>query len=546
MINASAAIDQASTGQPKGKPTVRRNAHLFAWFSLLLGAAAGTWLQFQSTQSIRFLTPFTPIAFGAIISLLVIIAGVKNGQRERSLLFQAKEAESQRTVASLQIQLADSRNVAESMREGRGEASEHLSRLEEANGKLRAELDQMKQAEKNLWQRRQELESSKTVLELHVQERTGELQKLQRRYELILNSAGEGICGLDLEGKASFVNPAVARITGWTIEELVGKTEEEIFGKNGKQENGSDNHSSGERTFCRKDGTCLPVEYEKTPIHENGRQLGTVLVFKDISERKRVEEAISQKAAELSRSNAELEQFAFVASHDLQEPLRKIQAFGDRLKNKIKGEMAPEALDYLERMQSASARMRTLTNDLLTFSRVIRRSEPFVRVDTGAVIKGVLTDLEMRIEKSGAKVEVCDLPVVEADPMQMHQLLLNLLTNALKFQPAGGIPVVKISSRLFSSASGEQFCELNVQDNGIGFEEKYLEKMFAVFQRLHGRNEYEGTGVGLAVCRRITDRHHGTITGKSQLGQGAAFLAVLLLRQAKEKNSVCAIFRNPA
>ena len=128
----------------------------------------------------------------------------------------------------------------------------------------------------------------------------------------------------------------------------------------------------------------------------------------------------------------------------------------------------------------------------------------------------------------------------------MHQLLLNLLTNALKFQPAGGIPVVKISSRLFSSASGEQFCELNVQDNGIGFEEKYLEKMFAVFQRLHGRNEYEGTGVGLAVCRRITDRHHGTITGKSQLGQGAAFLAALPLRQPKEKNSACAIFPNPA
>jgi len=175
-------------------------------------------------------------------------------------------------------------------------------------------------------------------------------------------------------GRATFVNPAVARITGWTIDELIGKTEEQIFGKNGNNGKGTESHGSGERIFHRKDGTCLPVEYEKTPIHENGRELGTVLVFKDISERKRVEEAIAQKAAELSRSNAELEQFAFVASHDLQEPLRKIQAFGDRLKIKIKGELAPEALDYLERMQSASARMRTLINDLLTFSRVIRRS----------------------------------------------------------------------------------------------------------------------------------------------------------------------------
>src|SRR5207302_154002 len=169
--------------------------------------------------------------------------------------------------------------------------------------------------------------------------------------------------------------------------------EGEIFGTNGATAGGASNsRASGERIFQRRDRTCLPMEYEKTLIHENGRELGAVLVFKNISERKRVEEAITQKAAELARSNAELEQFAFVASHDLQEPLRKIQAFGDRLRTKIKGEIAPEALDYLERMQSASARMRTLINDLLTFSRVIRRSEPFVPVELSSVIKGVLMD----------------------------------------------------------------------------------------------------------------------------------------------------------
>jgi light-regulated signal transduction histidine kinase (bacteriophytochrome) len=185
-------------------------------------------------------------------------------------------------------------------------------------------------------------------------------------------------------------------------------------------------------------------------------------------------------------------------------------------------------------MQNASARMRTLINDLLAFSRVIRRTEPFVSVDLAVVTKGVLGDLEVRIEKSGAKVQIGDLPVIEADPMQMHQLLLNLLSNALKFQPPGGIPVVKVRSRKFSALSGEQFCEITVEDNGIGFEEKYLEKMFAVFQRLHGRSEYEGTGVGLAVCRRITDRHHGTITARSQLGKGAAFVVTLPTRQEKE------------
>jgi len=378
------------------------------------------------------------------------------------------------------------------------------------------------------------LESSKTVLELHVQERTGELQKFQQRYELILNSAGEGICGLDTEGRAAFVNPAASKITGLPIAELIGKNEEQIFGDVvGKSVNSTEGRNCGERIIQRKDGRRVPVEYEKTPIQENGRALGAVLVFKDISLRKQVEDAIAQKAAELARSNAELEQFAFVASHDLQEPLRKIQAFGDRLKAKINGDLGPEAQDYLQRMQSAAARMRTLINDLLAFSRVIRRSEAFVLVDLATVAKGVLGDLEMSLEKSGGRVELDELPRLEADPVQMHQLLLNLVGNALKFQPPGGKPIVKIKSRIITPLSGEQLCEITVEDNGIGFEEKYLEKMFAVFQRLHGRSEYEGTGVGLAVCRRIADRHHGTVTARGELGRGATFIVTLPLRQSK-------------
>jgi light-regulated signal transduction histidine kinase (bacteriophytochrome) len=197
--------------------------------------------------------------------------------------------------------------------------------------------------------------------------------------------------------------------------------------------------------------------------------------------------------------------------------------------------MPTDAGQYLERMQNAAARMRKLIDDLLTFSRVIRSSEPFVPVDLGAMTKEVLGDLELRIEKTGARVEVATLATIEADPMQMRQLLLNLIANALKFQPEGAVPVVKIHSRTFHSVAGEELCELSVEDNGIGFEEKYLEKIFAVFQRLHGRTEYEGTGVGLAVCRRITDRHCGTITARSQLGRGATFVVTLPVHQSKQK-----------
>ena len=336
----------------------------------------------------------------------------------------------------------------------------------------------------------------------------------------------------------------------------MGKTEQEIFGLNGSGAQAVlAERPSGECVFRHKDGTRFPVEFVKTPIRENEQIVGAVLVFKDIAERKQVEETLAQKAqkaAELARSNAELEQFAFVASHDLQEPLRKIQAFGDRLKTKCNGALAADAVDYLERMQSAATRMRALIDDLLAFSRAIRSVEPFVPVNLGVITKEVLGDLEVRIEKSGARVEVGDLPTIEADPMQMRQLLLNLIGNSLKFQPPGATPVVKVEARIMGRASSsdtaflrqvpapceqasalEQFCEIRVQDNGIGFDEKYTDKIFAVFQRLHGRNEYEGTGVGLAVCRRIADRHHGTIIAKSKLGQGATFIVTLPIAPPK-------------
>jgi light-regulated signal transduction histidine kinase (bacteriophytochrome) len=192
-------------------------------------------------------------------------------------------------------------------------------------------------------------------------------------------------------------------------------------------------------------------------------------------------------------------------------------------------------------MQSAAARMQTLINDLLTFSRVISTTQPFVPVELGQVTREVLTDLEVRIEQTKAKVEVGELCTIEADPLQMRQLLQNLIGNALKFQPPNAQPVVKISAQIIKRVLGsggetepaDEICELKVEDNGIGFEEKYTDKIFAVFQRLHGRTDFEGTGVGLAVCRRITDRHGGSITAKSKLGEGATFIITLPVKHTQ-------------
>lgn len=474
---------------------------------------------------------------GGIGALLPLITAARQRLSTEGQHHAREAREWQANLAALQSQLTDLRRTHASLLGEQDQLEEKVHTLTAANATLKSDLDKRNRAERLLSQRRQELESSKSVLELHVQARQAELQTLQRRYELILNAAGEGICGLDVDGRATFVNPTMAKLTGRAAGELIGKTEQEIFFANG--EGGLSTQDTGEQVFHRGDGTWFPVEFVKTRIDENGKVIGSVLVFKDITERKRTEETLARKAAELARSNAELEQFAFVASHDLQEPLRKIQAFGDRLKTKCEGAASPEVRDYLERMQSAAARMRTLINDLLAFSRVIRSSEPLVAVDLNQVTREVLSDLEVRIEKTGAKVELGVLPTIDADPMQMRQLMLNLISNALKFQPAGNAPMIRIAARSTSTGAGEPLCEIAVQDNGIGFDEKYLDKMFAVFQRLHGRGEYEGTGVGLAVCRRIIDRHHGSIVAHSKPGEGATFTVTLPVHQPEpEKGSV--------
>lgn len=429
--------------------------------------------------------------------------------------------------------------------------SERTETLARKCTNLEHELSSRRQAEQALTFQAKELERSKDVLELHVQARTKELQELKSRYELILNSAGDGIYGLDINGRTTFVNPTAAEMTGWDVEDILGKPEREIF-------YGFDDASSqeeatvlrdgegrylDEQPFCRRDGSKFPVEYVRTTITENNRVVGSVVIFKDITERKRNEEALARKAAELARSNAELEQFAYVASHDLQEPLRKIQAFGDRLRSKCQGVLENDSADYLCRMLNAAARMQTLINDLLTFSRVISTTQPFRPVDLMKVTREVLSDLEVRIEQTKASVDVEDLPTIQGDHTQMRQLLQNLVSNALKFHAPDRPPKVKISCKMekvpYSGGDGQpdlEMCNLFVEDNGIGFEDCYLEKIFAVFQRLHGRSEFEGTGVGLAVCRRIVDRHGGTITAQGRPGQGAVFIVSLPCHQTQTGN----------
>jgi PAS domain S-box-containing protein len=258
------------------------------------------------------------------------------------------------------------------------------------------------------------------------------------------------------------------------------------------------------------------------PIRAGTEIVGFTMILTDISDLKRTQHKLEQ-------SNQELESFAYVASHDLQEPLRKIQTFGERLKAKFATALGPEGLDSLERILGTSSRMRRLIDDLLSFSRVATMARPFSPVELSTIAREVLGDLETAIERAGATVTLGELPTLEADPTQVRQLLQNLVGNALKFRRDDVPPSISVHATVDEAA---QRCELVVRDNGIGFDEQYAERIFGVFQRLHGRSsKYEGSGVGLAICRKIAERHGGSITARSSPGEGATFTISLPLKQ---------------
>jgi two-component system, LuxR family, sensor kinase FixL len=300
--------------------------------------------------------------------------------------------------------------------------------------------------------------------------------------------------------------------------------------------------NGAEVDFKREDGHVRDLLVNAGPLlSENEEVLGCIVVMNDITERRHAEEAVRrakdeleirvlERTADLERRNQELQEFAFVASHDLQEPLRKIQTFGDLLGTKS-ASLGAESQDYIQRMQKAAASMQKLLESLLAYSRVTMKVEPFVETDLKRSVQGALSNLEVVITQNGALIKADDLPTIEADRSQMIQLFQNLLANALKFRRENEIPRVSIYSHKTREKGKLEIC---VEDNGIGFDEKYLDKIFVPFQRLHGRGAYEGVGMGLAICKKIVERHGGEITAKSEPGKGSAFI-VTLPAKAKKK-----------
>jgi PAS domain S-box-containing protein len=344
----------------------------------------------------------------------------------------------------------------------------------------------------------------------------------------------------DRRGHITYVNKKFCAISKYPAEELVGKTHRVInSGLHSKEffiemwkTIASGKVWEGEIRNRAKDGSFYWVYTTIVPfLDASGQPESYVSVRYEITDRVVAQEQLKVHAKKLEVSNRELEDFASVAAHDLQEPLRKIQSFSGRLHMKAKDILPPDMTEYLLRMQNSANRMQTLINDLLTYSRVTTRAQPFVPIDLNLILDQVLSDLENLLERNHASVSCAGLPVIEADPTQMRQLFQNLLSNAAKFHKPGERPAVTVKSR---PDPNPEFVRLDIQDNGIGFDEKYLDRIFTIFQRLHGRSEYEGTGIGLAVCRKIADRHAGEIFARSEPGKGSCFTVRLPIRQKPE------------
>jgi PAS domain S-box-containing protein len=392
---------------------------------------------------------------------------------------------------------------------------------------------------------RKQVEEERAKLDQEKQRLLRELEQSAERSRLLIEGVRDyALFTMDPEGRVTSWNTGAERIKGYKEEEIVGKNYSVFYEKSdvaaGRPEQDLKRAADTDRyeeegRRVRKDGSVFWASAIITSLRSpDGRLRGFAKVTRDITKRRQADLVLANFTARLQRSNEDLQEFAMIASHDLQEPLRKIQMFGDRLKQEFTEPLGPTGQDYINRMQNAAARGQSLIEGLLAFSRVTTKAQPPKMVELRAIATEVTADLEARIAQVGGTIEIGSLPAIEADPLQMRQLIQNLLGNALKFRRPEVPPTVRISATPIETQDARAGWQIAVADNGIGFDEKYLDRIFKLFQRLHERGTYEGAGMGLAISRKIVERHHGTITARSTPGQGTTMLVTLPSRQQEE------------
>lgn len=345
-----------------------------------------------------------------------------------------------------------------------------------------------------------------------------EVQRLATRLANTLESITDAFFTIDTQWRFSYANQEAARQLRLSVDEMLGNNLWELFPGSQESEFGIRYLQAMEDHEAAHFESYYPPLSRWFEVHAYPSEEGLAIYFRDVSERRRTEEELQATLLELERSNSELQEFAFVASHDLQEPLRKIQAFSDRLAIRANG-LDEEGRDYLQRMASAASRMQALIVDLLNYSRVNTRGQLLQPVELERVLDEVLLDMEAGIEQAACRIDRQPLPAVLGDASQLRQVIQNLLSNAMKFQIPGNSPLIRVYAE---SIVGDKWT-LCIADNGIGFDEKYLDRIFNPFQRLHGREAYSGTGIGLAIVKKIIERHNASITASSKPAQGSVF-----------------------
>ena len=407
-----------------------------------------------------------------------------------------------------------------------------------------AAQEALQQSRDRLARKSEELEYANAALLTEISERKraeAEILVSEEKFRTVADFTYDWEYWMDPAGNFLYVSPSSERITGYRPEEFKenpGLFLGLIHPDHRAQMENHFKHVVSERRVCMlefriiaRSGQERWVGHTCQPVYgRSGEFLGSRASNRDITGSKWSEKTLNKFAVELTQSNRDLQDFAYMASHDLREPLVLVQAFSERLRARYGENLPGKGLEYVRRIETAAARMQELISGVLAYSRVSAKAQPFEEIDLGKIVLQVISDLEMRIAEAKGRVEVDTLCRIKADPLQIRQLFQNLIANGLKYRRPDVPPRVLVSSRIIptqdADGTGEACC-ITVEDNGIGFAPESAGKIFGLFQRLHGRSQYEGTGIGLAVCKRIVERHGGTINAESSPGMGARFIVTL-------------------
>ena len=367
------------------------------------------------------------------------------------------------------------------------------------------------------------------------------LQSGDYAYRVLIEKFGEGALNLSEDGLIVYTNTYFFELINLSYENVVGSFFIDFIHEESKEtfndlfEQALKGSSKGEINLSVT-GKIIPVYISLTSLQPKLATVGIIIT--DLTEKKKNEEIILKyqedleaKNLELSQSNTELASFTYIASHDLQEPLRKIQTFSNRILDKEHENFSLSTRDYFRRITAASERMQNLISALLTYSRANTYEIVFIRTDLNVIIEEVKNNLRELIEENNATIETSNLPALNIVPLQFNQLFSNIIMNAIKYRKQGINPLIKINAEIIPASeiqmhatfTNNKYWKIKISDNGIGFDQQYATQIFELFQRLHGRSEYEGTGVGLAICKKIVQNHYGFIEAVGQPGIGSAF-----------------------